>query len=118
MDLQFCQDGVRQNGEAVILAPSTGSVHRFAGADDDLVIAKVYVPSTTLRAGFDAQAQAFVEAQAAAIQDFGHQARSAAHLINDRQGFGMGQYCGQDLRAGSAHQCGGQVDLFLQDDAI
>ncbi len=64
------------------------------------------------------QAQTFHEAQAAAIEDFGHQAGSAAHFINDRQGFGMDQNSGQDLRAGGAHQYGGQVDLFLQDDAV
>ena len=97
MGLKFRHDGVRQNGEAVVLA--------FAGADDDLMVAEVNV--------LYPQAQTFHETQPAAIQDFGHQAGSAAHFINDRHGFDMGQNSGQDLRAGGAHQYGGQVDLFL-----
>lgn len=69
--LEVGDEGVGEEGDAVVFA--------FAVADDDLVVAKVYV--------FDAEADAFHEAQSASVEDFCHELGDAAHVVDDGAGF-------------------------------
>ena len=62
---------VGQHGQAVL--------HSLAFADDDLVLAEVEV--------FDAQAHTFHQAEAGAIEQFGHQLMVAGHLSEDGLNF-------------------------------
>jgi len=78
LQAQGFEQGIGEHCDAVIAA--------FAIADDDLVILEIEI--------FDAQAQAFHEAQAAAIHDLGHEAIDATRFLNDSEGFGFGKHGG------------------------
>nr|WP_288090700.1 hypothetical protein [Roseiflexus sp.] len=65
LTLEVGDEGVGEDGDAVVFA--------FAVADDDLVVAKVDV--------FDAQAEAFHQAQSASVEDFCHELGDVTPVI-------------------------------------
>jgi len=79
LTLEVGDEGVGEDGNAVIFA--------FAVADDDLAVAEVYV--------FDAQAEAFHEAESASVEDFCHELGESAHLVDDGAGFLGGEDDGE-----------------------
>ena len=67
---------------------------------------------------FDAQAQAFHDAKAAAVEDFCHEAGYAAHVCDDLDGFLMGEDDGKSFRAGGIGEVWRKLDVFLKDCAV
>jgi hypothetical protein len=102
LGLEGRDEGIREDGDAVVFA--------FAIADDDGVVTKVYV--------FDAQAQAFHQAQAGAVEELGHEFGDAGHVVDDSEGFGMGEDGREGARFFSADNVGGEFDFLLEDMAV
>lgn len=99
---QFGDEAVGQDGGAVVVA--------LAAADDDLAVVKIQV--------FNAQTQALAEADAGTIEDAGHEARGAAHLVDDLEGFGVAEDGGQAFGADRVGEVGREGDLDLEDLAV
>lgn len=91
-----------KGGNAVVLA--------FSITDDDLVVAEVDV--------FDAQAQAFHQAQARAIEQLGHEPGNAVHAVEDGAGFLGGEDGGQGFGFFGAKDVGGDFDGGFENVAV
>ena len=100
--LESRDEGIWQDGDAVVFA--------LAVADDDGMVAEVDI--------FDAQADAFHQAQAAAVEEFCHQLRQAGHPIENGEGFLVGEDGGEGLGFFGADEVGGEVDVFLEDVTV
>jgi len=100
--LQVGDKRIGEHGGAVFFA--------FAIADDNLMIAEVYV--------FDAQAQTLGQAQAAAVEDLCHELGNACHFVDNGHGFLMGEDHGQGFRFFGAEYIRGEGNVYLQDVAI
>ena len=100
--LEGGDEGVGEDGGAVVLP--------FSVADGDDAVAEVDV--------FDAQADAFHEAEAGAVEDFGHELGDAGHFGDDGAGFVGGEDDGEGFGFLGADGVGGQVYLGLEDVAI
>ena len=74
---------MREHGEAVLLT--------FAVSDRNLVPFHVYI--------FDAQAQAFYEPEAGAVEEGGQEQRRSIHLAQERLDFGVGKDDGEPFGA-------------------
>jgi len=99
---QVGDEGGGQDGGAVVFA--------FSVADEDLAVAEVDV--------FDAQAHTFHQAQAAAVEELGHELGRTAHFGDDEHGFLVGEDNGQGFGFFGADEVGGDLDLFLKDLAV
>ena len=95
---QFRYERIGQEGGAIFFA--------FAVADGDGFVVEVNI--------FDPQAQAFRDAQPAAIQEFGDQFWHAGHFADDRHGLLMGENSWQTFGAVGADDIGWEDDLFLE----
>lgn len=100
--LEVGDEGVGEDGDAVVFA--------FAVADDDLAVAEVYV--------FDAEADAFHEAESAAVEDFCHELGDAAHVGDEGAGFGRGEDDGEGFGFFGADDVGGRVNFDLEDMTV
>jgi len=90
-----------EHGDAVFFA--------FAIANDDAVLFEVYI--------LDAQTQAFDEAQAGAVEDFGHELVSAGEGVEDAQGFVFGED-GGDVFGFLGADSDGVFEGFAQDFTV
>ena len=102
LPLEGWDEGIGEYGEAVVLA--------FAVADDDVAVAEVDI--------FDAEADAFHEAQAAAVEEFCHELGDAGHFCDDCDGFGLGEDDGECFGLLGADDIGGEFEVGLQDVAV
>ena len=115
MGLEKRNKRIGQEGNAVVFA--------FAVADGDLEAIEIYV--------FDAQAEAFhtctcaalrrkfrCDAQAAAVEDFGHELGKPSHVVGDGEGFLVGEDGGEGLGFFGADDIGGDFDFDLENMAI
>ena len=82
----------------------------FAIADKNQVLAKIHI--------FNAQAQAFHEAQAAAIEQFANELVYAGQAGDDLQRLGRGEDCGQLFRPVGPGHIDGAVEFLVEDIAV
>lgn len=99
---EFGDQALGQDGEAVVVP--------FSAADDDLAVFKVEV--------FDAQAEAFHDAESRSVHDFCHGTGSPPHVGDDAHGFEVGQDGGKFLGAGGVGEVGRKLNVFLKDGAV
>lgn len=81
--------------------------HAFAIADGYLVVAEVEV--------FDAQAECFHQAQAAAVEELGHETVVAFELGDDGVSLGAGKNDGELGRAADTFDAGDEVEFAVED---
>ena len=84
--------------------------HAFAVADDDLALFKVQI--------FDAQADAFHDAQPAAIEQLRHELVFARQLTQKGLDFGLGEHDRKVMRLFGADEVNAAFDVFLENSAI
>ena len=65
-----------------------------------------------------AQAHAFHEAQARAVEQFGHELMRPGHQVEDAAGFFFGQDGGEAVRFFSPHRIDGSVQFLVQHLAV
>lgn len=92
-------DGFGQDGGAILEA--------FGLADDDLPVSEVEI--------FEAQADAFHEAQAAAVEELSHQKVGAGEVLEDGLDFAPGEDGWDAFRAAGAQGVDRQVEFDLED---
>lgn len=98
---QVRDDSFGQGNDAVFFA--------FAIAHSDGAVFEVNI--------FDAQAEAFHQAQAGAIEELGHEFVDAGHAVDDLEGLLPGKDSGETLGAfGRGEEDGG--DLFVEDFSV
>jgi hypothetical protein len=102
LGLEGGDDGFREDGGAVVFT--------FAIADDDLAITEVNV--------FDAQAETFHEAESASVEDFGHELGKPSHVVDNGEGFLLGEDGGKGFGFFGADEVGGEFDFLVENVAI
>lgn len=102
LQFEMGDERVWEDGEAVVFA--------FSVTDDDLAVAEVYV--------FDAEAEAFHEAQSGAVEDLGHELGDVFEVGDDGEGFLVGEDGGEGFGFFGADDVGGELDVLVEDVAV
>lgn len=100
--LEGLDEGIGENGDAVLCA--------FSVADEDDMLVEVEV--------LHAEADAFHEAEAGAVEEFGHQLVGAGEAGDDAEDLFVGEDGGEALGAFGADGAGGEVEFDAEHFAV
>ena len=102
MQVEVGDERVWEDGEAVVFA--------FSVADDDLMVAEVYI--------LDTEADAFHEAKSGAVEEFCHELGGALHFVDDGDGFVVGEDGWEGFGFFGADDVCGEFDLDVEYVAV